>query len=82
MLGRLERFVERELLFREAAEQIPSHLVSREEVIDEAIAQALGDGAEKPERLALEPWLYRLAIPAINDVAVGNAASFLGSARK
>jgi DNA-directed RNA polymerase specialized sigma24 family protein len=71
-LGRLERFVERELLFRESAEQIPRNLVSREEVIDEAIAQALGDGGEKPERLALEPWLYRLAIRAINDVAAGN----------
>src|SRR5439155_1186039 len=25
--------------------------------------------AEKPERLALEPWLYRLAIRSINDLA-------------
>jgi len=42
--------------------------VSKEEVIDEAIARALGDGVEKPERLALEPWLYRLAIHAIDDL--------------
>lgn len=71
-LGRLERFVERELLFRESAEQIPPDLVTKEEVIDEVVVQALGDGGEKPERLALEPWLYRLAIRAINDLASGN----------
>jgi DNA-directed RNA polymerase specialized sigma24 family protein/ribosome-associated translation inhibitor RaiA len=71
-LGRLERFVERELLFRESAEQIPTDLVSKEEVIDEVVVQALGDGGDKPERLALEPWLYRLAIHAINDLASGN----------
>jgi len=31
-----------------------------EEVVDEVIVQALSDG-ERPEKLALEPWLYRLA---------------------
>ncbi len=66
-LGRLERFVERELYFRETGEQIPADLVSKEEVIDEVIVRALEDGGEKPERLALEPWLYRLAIRAIGD---------------
>ena len=68
-LPRLERFVERELAFREATDQIPADAVSREEVIDEAIARALGDGGEMPERVALEPWLYRLAIHAIGDLA-------------
>ena len=71
-LGRLERFVERELLFRESAEQIPPDLVTKEEVIDEVVVQALGDGNDKPERMALEPWLYRLAIRAINDLASGS----------
>jgi DNA-directed RNA polymerase specialized sigma24 family protein/ribosome-associated translation inhibitor RaiA len=75
-LGRLERFVERELLFREYAEQIPADLVTKDEVIDEAIVQALGDGSEKPEKLALEPWLYRLAIHAINDLASLNREDF------
>jgi len=69
-LGRLDRFVERELSFREAADQILPDSISKEEVIDEAIAHALGDG-DKPERLALEPWLYRLAIRAIDDLASG-----------
>jgi len=68
-LGRLERFVERELYFREAAEQILPDLVTTNEVIDEAVMRALADGGEKPERLALEPWLYRLAIHCLDDLA-------------
>lgn len=68
-LKRLERFVERELYFREAAEEIQIDSVSKEEVIDEAIARALGDGADKPERIALEPWIYRLAMKTIDDLA-------------
>jgi RNA polymerase sigma factor (sigma-70 family) len=71
-LGRLERFVERELIFREAADLIQPDSVSKEEVIDEAIACAMGDGLDKPERLALEPWLYRLAINALDDLASRN----------
>jgi len=67
-LGRLERFVERELYFRETVDEIPGDSITKEEVIDEAIARALGDGSEKPERLALEPWLYRLAMRAIEDL--------------
>ena len=72
-LSRLERFVERELYFRETSEQIEGDAISTEEVVDEAIARALGDSGEKPERLALEPWLYRLAIRAIDEMtAVAN----------
>jgi DNA-directed RNA polymerase specialized sigma24 family protein/ribosome-associated translation inhibitor RaiA len=70
-LGRLSLFVERELYFREAADQISPEAVSKEEVVDEAVARALGDGGDKPERLALEPWLYRLAIGAMDDLAAG-----------
>ncbi len=72
-LARLERFVEREIYFRETADEIPADLVTKDEVIDEAIARALGDGAEKPERLGLEPWIYRLAVSALNDLAVANS---------
>jgi RNA polymerase sigma factor (sigma-70 family) len=68
-LARLDRFVEREIYFREAAEQMPPDSVAKEEIIDEVIARALGEGTEKPERLALEPWLYRLAIRSIGDLA-------------
>ena len=68
-LNRLERFVERELYFRETAGEIAPEWVSKEEVVDEAIARALGDGGEKPERLALEPWLYHLAMRSLNEMA-------------
>ena len=68
-LGRLDRFVERELYFRETADQIEPNSISKEEVIDEAIARALGENGDKPDRLGLEPWLYRLAMRAINDFA-------------
>lgn len=67
-LARLDRFVERELHFRENSGQIQAHSVDKEEVIDEAIARALGDGLEKPERLSVEPWLYQLAVRVINEL--------------
>ena len=70
-LYRLERFVERELYFREAADQVLPDAVTKEEVVDEVVARALGEG-DKPERLALEPWLYRLAIQALNDLVVNS----------
>ena len=73
-LPRLERFVEREIYFRETADQVVRDSITIDEVIDETIAAALaGDGEpsarEKPERLALEPWLYRLALDAINELS-------------
>ena len=68
-LRRLQRYIERELSFRENGDMLAPDQVTPEEVIDETIANALGDGLEKPERLALEPWLYRLAMRAIDDLA-------------
>jgi RNA polymerase sigma factor (sigma-70 family) len=86
-LSRLERFVEREIYFRETADQVAPESISTEEVIDETIAAALGDDHEKPERLALEPWLYRLALNAIDqlsrpDGSNGSAVHLEDSARK
>ena len=86
-LARLERFVEREIYFREAQESVAPDQLSKEEVIDETIAAALGDGEEKPERLALEPWLYRLALQALDelsrtDESNGNAVCLEESARR
>ena len=85
-LARLERFVEREIYFREAQEVIAPDTLTKEEVIDETIAAALGDGQEKPERLALEPWLYRLALRSLEelsrvDESNGNAVCLEESAR-
>ena len=68
-LARLDRFVEREIYFREAEESLAPDTVSKEEVVDETIAAALSDGQEKPERLALEPWLYRLALRALDELS-------------
>jgi RNA polymerase sigma factor (sigma-70 family) len=76
-LSRLERFVERELYFRETAEQLASDAVTKDEVIDEVIAGALGDGGDKPDKMALEPWLYRLAIHAIGDLQARSSDNVL-----
>lgn len=67
-LKRLDRFVERELRYRRNA-GLARDAVSKEEVIDEVVAAALGDDIQKPQVLGLEPWLYRLAIRAIDTVA-------------
>ncbi|HMK28233.1 MAG TPA: HPF/RaiA family ribosome-associated protein [Terriglobales bacterium] len=66
-LSRLIRFVERELRYRESLGELGPYQLRSEEVIDETIANALGDG-DKPEKLALEPWLYRLAVRAMRDL--------------
>jgi RNA polymerase sigma factor (sigma-70 family) len=70
-LSRLERFVDRELHFRRAAEEIPiadsDGGLSTTEVVNEVIARALGDH-DRPEKLALEPWLYRLALESMNEM--------------
>jgi RNA polymerase sigma factor (sigma-70 family) len=66
-LGRLERFVDRELHFRRTNEEIPEDGLSTSEVVNEVIARALGDH-DRPEKLTLEPWLYRLALRAMNEM--------------
>jgi RNA polymerase sigma factor (sigma-70 family) len=86
-LSRLERFVEREIYFRETSDQVAPESISKEEVIDETIAAALDESQEKPERLALEPWLYRLALNALDQLSRpegtnGSAVRLEESARK
>jgi len=66
-LGRLERFVDRELYFRRADEEIAEDGLSTSEVVNEVIARALG-GNDRPEKLSLEPWLYHLALQAMNEM--------------
>jgi DNA-directed RNA polymerase specialized sigma24 family protein len=86
-LARLDRFIEREIYIREAQETIAPDSISKEEVIDEAIASALTEGQDKPEKLALEPWLYREALRALDklsqtDEANGQAVHLEDSARQ
>ena len=66
---RLKRFIERELNYREAQGQMEPDQVSVEDVVNEAVANALGDNQEKPERMKLEPWMHRLALQAISELA-------------
>jgi RNA polymerase sigma factor (sigma-70 family) len=68
-LQRLRRYVERELSFRRDSGQSRLREVSIEEIIDEAIANALDEHFERPEKITLEPWLYRLTRSAIDRLA-------------
>ena len=45
----------------------PDNRLAAPEVVNEVIARALGDH-ERPEKMALEPWLYRLALEAIAEM--------------
>ena len=84
-LSRLERFVDREIQYREAADLLPGDSISKEEIIDEAVARALGDGVDKPERLTLEPWLYQLSMRVLDELAASEGIESVGlqdSARK
>jgi len=66
-LGRLERFVDRELYFRQEEDESFADGFTTTDVVNEVIARALGDH-ERPEKMALEPWLYRLALEAIGEM--------------
>lgn len=72
-LSRLERYVDRELRYRVATEQIREDQISREEVIDEVMVSALSQEEQKADDLSMESWLYRLALRAIRGLALANA---------
>jgi DNA-directed RNA polymerase specialized sigma24 family protein/ribosome-associated translation inhibitor RaiA len=72
-LPRLRRFVERELRNREDEEKIARRALSADEVIGEAIGNALSDGYERPQKMGLEPWLHRLSLEAIDRLAGGDS---------
>ena len=61
--------------------------MTREEILDEAVATALGDDEQKPELLSLERWMYRLSLQALDRIARdgepdGTAVPLEVSARK
>jgi RNA polymerase sigma factor (sigma-70 family) len=66
-LRRLRLFIEREIYFRENSGDLGQDAVNVEEVLDEVVARALDEKIEKPDRIGLEPWLYRLAIRSLDD---------------
>jgi len=68
-LDQLQRFVERELLYRGNSGQVHVGRITPPEVISEAIANALDGRTERPEKVTLEPWLYFLARAAIDRLA-------------
>jgi RNA polymerase sigma factor (sigma-70 family) len=70
-LRRLERYVDRELRYRRNNGELNGD-VTREEIVDEVVAAALGEEEQKPEPLGLEAWLYRLAARSIDAVAARN----------
>ncbi len=67
-LDRLRRYVERELDFRRDSGEDELRDVAADEVVSEAIALALDERAERPDKVALEPWLYRLAKRGIERI--------------
>ncbi len=71
-LPRLRRFVAREVAHRQSEGQLMQDQVAVDDVVSEAIANALDEQHDKPERMRLEPWLYRLAVDAIGHLASGN----------
>jgi RNA polymerase sigma factor (sigma-70 family) len=71
-LPRLRRFVAREVAHREDEGRLQQDQVAVDDVVSEAIANALDEQHDKPERMRLEPWLYRLAVDAIGHLASGN----------
>ncbi len=68
-LPRLKRFIQREMQYREDQELLAPGNIAIEDVVNEAIANALSEAYEKPERMKLEPWIYRLTREAIDHLA-------------
>jgi RNA polymerase sigma factor (sigma-70 family) len=67
-LKKLERFIEREIRYRENSGQLQPSRVSPEEVLDEVVMNALS-AEEQPPNVSLERWLYRLAIRTMQQLS-------------
>lgn len=68
-LPRLKRFIQRELEHREREGQLLPGQLAVDDVVGEAVAEALSEQHDRPERMKLEPWLYRLAKQAIGRLS-------------
>ncbi len=65
-LPRLRHFIERQINYRESQGQLLAGQVTMEDVLNEVVASALDEQPDQPERVKLEPWLYRMATEALN----------------
>lgn len=75
-LKRLDSWIDREIRYRMSTGQLPPNRMSKEEVLDEAVTMALEEKREKPDKLSIERWLYRLAIDAMRHLASRNGEGF------
>jgi RNA polymerase sigma factor (sigma-70 family) len=73
-LDRLRRYVERELTLRNANGQDGLRDVAVDEVVSEAVASALDENAERPDKVAIEAWLFQLARRAIDRIVRESAS--------
>jgi RNA polymerase sigma factor (sigma-70 family) len=71
-LPRLERFIQRELDYRESQGRLEPGQVAVEDVVAEAIGNALSEQQDSPEPMHVEPWVHRLARQAIDRLALEN----------
>jgi len=72
-MRQLEAFVDRELDFQIAQERIRDGQITREEVIDEVIVNALSQENGATHLLSLDSWFHRLAIQAVRRLITDNA---------
>lgn len=77
-LDKLQRFIARELRFRESNGQLEPDRIAPEEVLDEVIVNALSSD-ERPANLTTERWLFRLARQTVRQLA--NAQNENGEVR-
>jgi RNA polymerase sigma factor (sigma-70 family) len=75
-LPRLQRYVQRQLSYRESQGQLAPEQLTVDDVVSEAISNALGEHDDPPERMKLEPWLYRLATQAIDRLSSPNPEEY------
>jgi DNA-directed RNA polymerase specialized sigma24 family protein len=67
-LLKLQRFIEREIAFREDNGVIESGRLTSEETIDEVIVNALS-AEDVPEGISTERWIYRVALDTIHRLS-------------